>query len=52
MHMNASLQYRTVIEDISEGAEAWKRLKKHFRPDSRARAIALKLIFFLHLRTR
>ena len=46
IYMNVSPQYRTVIEDISDGSEAWKRLKTHFRPDSRARVMALKHDFF------
>lgn len=39
-------EYRQLIEDITDGAEAWKRLEHHFRPDSRARVVALTDQFF------
>ncbi|GBM64650.1 hypothetical protein AVEN_91717-1 [Araneus ventricosus] len=44
IYMNLSPQYRTIIEGLTNGAEAWKKLKSHFQPDSRAKA--LKQEFF------
>ena len=44
--MNVNSQYYTIIENISNGAETWKRLMKHFRPDSRTRVMVLKKDFF------
>ncbi|GBM16837.1 hypothetical protein AVEN_9416-1 [Araneus ventricosus] len=44
--MNVSPQYRTFIEEISNGAEAWKKLKNHFQLDTTARVMALKHEFF------
>ncbi|GBL82716.1 hypothetical protein AVEN_263772-1 [Araneus ventricosus] len=44
--MNASPQYRTIIEGITNGDKAWKKLKSRFQPDSRARVMALEHEFF------
>ncbi|GBN92948.1 Retrovirus-related Pol polyprotein from transposon TNT 1-94 [Araneus ventricosus] len=46
IYMIVSPQYRTIIEGLTNGAEAWKKLKSHFQPDSRARVMALKHEFF------
>ncbi|GBN24838.1 hypothetical protein AVEN_265145-1 [Araneus ventricosus] len=46
IYMNASPQYRTIIEGLTNGAEAWKKLKIHCQPGSRARVMALKHEFF------
>ena len=46
IYLNIEPQYRTVIEDLSSGAEAWKTLEKHFRPDSRARIMSLMDEFY------
>ncbi|GBO10570.1 hypothetical protein AVEN_267285-1 [Araneus ventricosus] len=46
IYMNVRPQYRTIIEGITNGAEAWKKLKSHFHPDSTARVMALKHEFF------
>ncbi|GBN63203.1 hypothetical protein AVEN_274955-1 [Araneus ventricosus] len=46
IYMKVSPQYRTIIEGLTNGAEAWKKLKSRFQPDSRARVMALKHEFF------
>ncbi|GBN13749.1 hypothetical protein AVEN_163287-1 [Araneus ventricosus] len=46
VYMNVSPQYRTFIEEITNVAEAWKKLKSNFQLDTRARVMALKHEFF------
>ncbi|GBM39661.1 hypothetical protein AVEN_104883-1 [Araneus ventricosus] len=42
IYMNVSPQYRPIIEGLTNGAEAWKKLKSNFQPDARVRVMALK----------
>lgn len=46
IYLSISPEYRTLIEDISDGKEAWERLQKHFKPESRARLVQLLDQFF------
>lgn len=46
IYLNTSPKFRTLLEACQNGPDAWAKLKEYFRPDSRARIMALKQEFF------
>ncbi|CAL1279171.1 unnamed protein product [Larinioides sclopetarius] len=46
IYLNIEKEYRILISEVDDGAQAWEILQKHFRPDSRARVVALTDEFF------
>ncbi|GBN85899.1 hypothetical protein AVEN_46827-1 [Araneus ventricosus] len=48
IHTNISPEFRSLIFDTTDGAVAWKILKDHFEPMTRARVIQLLDEFFWH----
>ncbi|GBL94864.1 hypothetical protein AVEN_118486-1, partial [Araneus ventricosus] len=46
IYLSSEKEYRLLIAGIEDPVKAWKILEKHFRPDSRARAIGLTDEFF------
>jgi hypothetical protein len=46
IYLSISPEYRTLISDIEDGKEAWLRLERHFKPNTRARLIGLLDEFF------
>ncbi|GBN83180.1 hypothetical protein AVEN_250699-1 [Araneus ventricosus] len=46
IYLNTEKTYRLLISDIEDANQAWEKLKQHFRPESRARAVASTDEFF------
>ncbi|GBN92232.1 hypothetical protein AVEN_116298-1, partial [Araneus ventricosus] len=46
IYLNTEKTHRPLISDTEDGRQDWKKLKQHFRPESRARAVALTDAFF------
>ncbi|GBM16763.1 Copia protein [Araneus ventricosus] len=46
IYLNTEKTHRPLISDTEDARQAWEKLKQHFRPESRARAVALTDTFF------
>ncbi|GBM24295.1 hypothetical protein AVEN_158858-1 [Araneus ventricosus] len=46
IYLNTEKTHRPLISDTEDARQAWGKLKQHFRPESRARAVSLTDAFF------
>ncbi|GBM98264.1 hypothetical protein AVEN_168791-1 [Araneus ventricosus] len=46
IYLNTEKTHRLLISNTEDARQAWEELKQHFRPESRARAVALTDEFF------
>ncbi|GBO30723.1 hypothetical protein AVEN_102160-1 [Araneus ventricosus] len=46
IYLNTEKTNRPLISDTEDARQAWEKLKQHFRPESRARAVSLTVAFF------